>query len=55
MFMTRKGKAGVKCFLAKSIAAVLDKEALWIRSTHPRAPTPTPQENNLLHSASAAV
>lgn len=53
--MTRKGKAGVKRFLAKSIAAVLDKEALWICSTHPRAPTPTPQENNLLHSASAAV
>lgn len=34
MFMTRKGKVGVKCFLAKSIVPALDEEVLWIRSTH---------------------
>lgn len=53
MFMTRKGKVGVKCFLAKSIAPALDEEVLWICSTHrPSVFCPEPQENNLLYSAS---
>jgi len=38
-FMTRKGKVGVQCFLAKSIAAALE-EALRIRSTHPTSAIP---------------
>lgn len=42
-FMTRKGKVGVKCFLAKSIVAALEEEALWIHSTHRTSSTPNPR------------
>lgn len=41
-FMTRKGKMSVKCFLAKSIVAALEKEA-WIRSTHHTSSIPNPR------------